>query len=202
VIIIKQLKLYEENFKYGYLDCESGATVIPPIYDNGKEYPIEIENVNYMAVMKQNLWGIINCHNETVVDFNYADIGRPRLERGIPKFILCFQQNEEGGHFKIGIISSKLIITVQPILDRFPENIAVLGENTCWYYITQGNKWGAVKNDGTVLMDTVFTKEEVYNKVSEICKQLIVDYHERSNDDNWLKKAMLSKEYCELFEWD
>ena len=200
MMFIRPLRLYEKEHRYGYADKDTGEIVIAPFYENGKEYPILIDNRNYFAVKYQGKWGLINTENEVVVDFRYEDIGRPKLEKGSPGFVLCFQQQREG-YFKIGIISSKLNITVNPLLDWFPENIIVLGENTCWYYIQQGEKWGAVKSDGTVDVELKYTKEEVLNQITKKCENLIIDYKNHKEKDLWIRNAMRSKEYMELFEW-
>lgn len=201
MMFIRVLGQYEKEHRYGYKDKDTGEIVIAPLYENGKEYPIVIDNRNYLAVKSRGKWGLIDTNNEVVVDFRYEDIGRPKLEKGSPKFVLCFQQQGEG-YFKIGIISTKLKVTVTPILDRFPENITVLGVNTCWYYINRGEKWGSVKNDGTVVIKMEHTKEEVTNQTTKQCKDLIMEYKEHEEDDSWIRDAMQSKEYAELFEWD
>lgn len=201
MMFIRVLRLYEKEHRYGYKDKDTGEIVIAPLYENGKEYPIVIDNRNYLAVKYHGKWGLVNANNEVVVDFRYEDIGRPKLEKGSPKFVLCFQQQGDG-YFKTGIISTKLKVTVTPILDRFPENITVLGVNTCWYYINKGEKWGSVKSDGTVVMKMEHTKEEVTNQTTKQCKDLIMEYNEHEEDDSWIRDAMQSKEYAELFEWD
>ncbi len=201
MMFIRTLKLYEKEHRYGYKDKDTGEIVIDPDYENGKEYPIVIENRNYLAVKFHGKWGLINSDNEVVIDFRYEDIGRVKLERGSPEFVLCFQRQGEG-YFKIGIISTKLKVTVPPVLDRFPENITVLGVNTCWYYINKGDKWGSVKSDGTVVMKIEHTKEEVINQTTKQCGNLILEYKKYEDNDFWLREAMQSKEYSELFEWD
>lgn len=200
MIFIRGLMLFEEEHRYGYKDKDTGEIVVGPVYENGKEYSIVIENENYFAVKKQGKWGLINSENEVVIDFRYDDIGRPRLEKGSPEFVQCFQQKGDG-YFKIGIISSDLKVTVPSILDRFPENITVLDENTCWYYINKGEKWGSVKSDGTVVMEMEYTKEEVLNQTTKQCKDLIMEYKNHEGDVYWLRKAMRTKEYTELLEW-
>lgn len=199
-MFIRTLKLYEEEGRYGFKDKDTGEIVISPVYENGKEYPIVIENENYLAVKKQGRWGLINCENDVVIDFRYEDIGRPRLEKGSPEFVQCFLK-EGAGYFKIGIISTKLKVTVPPLLDKFPENITVHGENTCWYYINKGEKWGSVKSDGTVVMEMDYTKDEVFNQTTKQCSDLIMEFKKHEEDDSWIRDAMQSKEYAELFEW-
>jgi len=201
VMFVRVLRLYEKEHRYGYKDKDTGEIVIAPLYENGKEYPIVIDNRNYLAVKYHGKWGLVNANNEVVVDFRYEDIGRPKLEKGSPEFVLCFQQKGEG-HFKVGIISTKLNITVNPLLDWFPENITVLGENTCWYYIQRGEKWGAVKSDGTVDVELKYAKEEVLNQITKKCENLIIDYKNHKEKDLWIRNAMRSKEYMELFEWE
>ena len=201
MMFIRTLKLYEKEHRYGYKDKDTGEIVIDPDYENGKEYPIVIETKNYLAVKYHGKWGLINTDNEVVIDFRYEDIGRAKLEKGSPEFVLCFQQQGEG-YFKIGIISTKLKVTVPPLLDRFPENITVLGENTCCYYINKGGKWGSVKSDGTVVMKIEHTKEEVLNQTTKQYRNLILEYKKHEDNDFWLRDAMRSKEYAELFEWD
>ena len=201
MVFITVLILFEKGTGYGYKEKETGEVVISPIYENGKEYPIVIKKENYLAVKKHGKWGLINSGNEVVIDFYFDDIGRPRLEKGSPEFIQCFLQKGEG-YFKIGIISTKLRITVAPILDRYPENITVLGENTCWYYINKGKKWGAVKSDGTLVMEMEYTKEEVHNRITDLCNKLIMEYKDHKEGDcTWIRNAMQSKEYADLFEW-
>lgn len=200
-MFIRALKLYEVENRYGYKDKDTGEVVIAPVYENGKEYSIVIENKNYLVVKKQGRWGLINSANDVVIDFRYDDIGRPRLEKGSPEFVQCFLK-KGAGYFKIGIISTKLKVTIPPILDGFPENITVLGENTCWYYINKGEKWGSVKSDGTVVIEMEYTKEEVLNQTIQQSRNLIMEYKKHEKDDFWLRNAMRSKEYAELFEWD
>ncbi len=201
MMFIRGLRLYEKEHRYGYKDKDTDEIVIAPLYENGKEYPIVIDNRNYLAVKYHGKWGLVNANNEVVVDFRYEDIGRPKLEKGSPKFVLCFQQQGEG-YFKIGIISTKLKVTVTPILDRFPENITVLGENTCWYYIRKGEKWGAIKTDGTVVMELEYTKEEVNNQITKQCENLILEYKNHKEDIPWTRNVMRSRDYLELFEWE
>ncbi len=201
MMFIRTLKLYEKEHRYGYKDKDTGEIVIEPHYENGKEYPIIIENKNYFAVKSHGKWGLINMDNEVVIDFLYENIGRVKLEKGSPEFVMCFQQQGEV-YFKIGIISTKLKVTVPPVLDRFPENITVLGVNTCWYYINKGDKRGSVKSDGTVVMKIEHTKEEVINQTTKQCGNLILEYKKHEDNDFWLREAMQSKEYSELFEWD
>lgn len=193
--------LFEEEHGYGYKDIDSGKIVVAPVYEMGKEYSIIIENENYLAVKKQGKWGLINSENEVVIDFRYDDIGRPRLEKGSPEFVQCFQQKGEG-YFKIGIISTKLIVTVPPLLDRFPENITVLDESTCWYYINQGNRWGAVTRDGAVVVELEYEKDEVQKQIIKKCETLIMEYKYHKENIFWIRNAMRTKEYMELFEWE
>jgi hypothetical protein len=89
-----------------------------------------------------------------------------------------------------------------PILDYFPENITVLGENTCWYYICKGEKWGAIKTDGTVVMELEYTKEEVNNQITKQCENLILEYKNHKEDIPWTRNVMRSRDYLELFEWE
>lgn len=199
-MFIRMLILYKEENRYGFKDKDTGEIVISPIYENGKEYPLVIENKNYLVVKKHGKWGLINTRNDVVIDFRYEDIGRPRLVKGSPEFVQCFLKEGEG-YFKIGIISTKLKVTIPPILDGFPENIEVLGKNTCWYYINKGEKWGSVKSDGTVVMEMEYTKEEVYNQITKQCSDLIIEFKKHEEDDSWIRDAMRSKEYAELFEW-
>ena len=46
------------------------------------------------------------------------------------------------------------------------------------------------------------TKEEVTNQTIKQCKDLILEYKKHEDNDFWLRYAMRSKEYGELFEWD
>lgn len=200
MIFIRPLRLYEKLHRYGYKYKDTEEIVIPPIYETGKEYPIIIDNRSYLAVKKQGKWGLINTDNKMVVEFRYDDIGRPRLRNGSPEFVLCLKKHNDN-YYKIGIISSKLDVTIPTILDSFPENITVLGENTCWYFICRGEKWGAIKSDGTVIMELKYTKEEVRNQITKQCEILIMEYRDHKEDDLWIRKAMLSKDYQELFEW-
>lgn len=157
---LRALRLYKINNKYGYKDKDTGETIILPLYENGKEFPIIIDNRNYLAVKKNGKWGLINEDNDVVVDFNYDEIGRPKLNNVLPEFVLCFRQQGDG-YFKMGIISDKLQVTIPPVLDYFPENITAYGKNTRLYYIRKGDKWGIVKSDGTVAMEPEYDKEEV-----------------------------------------
>lgn len=111
-------------------------------------------------VKNQGKWGLVDEDNKIVIDFEFDDIGRPRLACGSPEFVMCFK-NQGEGYFKMGIISSKLQVTVPPVLDNFPQNITVKGENTSLYYIHKNEKWGVVSKDGTVLVEPAYTKEEV-----------------------------------------
>lgn len=201
MVFIRSLRLCEKGHRYGYKDKDTGEIVIAPLYENGKEYPIVIDKRNYLAVKYYGKWGLINTNNEVVVDFRYEDIGRPKLKKGSPEFVLCFQQHDDG-YYKIGIISRKLHITMTPILDYFPENITVLGENTCWYYICKGEKWGAIKTDGTVVMELEYTKEEVNNQITKQCENLILEYKNHKEDIPWTRNVMRSRDYLELFEWE
>ena len=81
VMFIRSLRLYEKENRYGYADKDTGEIVIAPFYENGKEYPILIDNRNYFAVKYQGKWGLINTDNEVVIDFRYEDIGKPKLEK-------------------------------------------------------------------------------------------------------------------------
>jgi hypothetical protein len=51
-------------------------------------------------------------------------------------------------------------------------------------------------------MDTNYRKEEVTTHITALCKDLIMEYQIRQDDSCWLKRAMLSKTYNDLFEWD
>jgi hypothetical protein len=205
MIVLKFIQpfiLFKEYGLYGYRKSSGGEIVILPIYENGKKYPVIINDRNYFIVMQHGRWGLVDDHNEIVVDFVFHDIGRVKLERGRPQFLMCFQQLEGKDYFKIGIISTGLKITVHPCLDSFPENITILGETTCWYYVNQGDKWGAVKSDGTVLMDISYRKEEVEKQITILCQDLIMEYQRQQDDSGWLRKAMQSSTYIDLFEWD
>ncbi len=199
---IQPMYLFEEKHLVGYKNTSNGKIVIPPVYENGKTYPVIINDRNYFVVMKQEKWGLIDELNVAVTEFVFNDIGRPKLEKGHPQFLMCFQQAQGNDYFKIGIISTELKITITPRLDRFPKNINVLGESTCWYYINQRNRWGALNSNGSVLMDTNYRKEEVTAQITAMCKDLIMEYQIRQDDSSWLKRAMLSRTYNDLFEWN
>jgi hypothetical protein len=199
---IQPLYLFEEKHLFGYKNASNGEIVIPPVYKNGKQYQVIIKNRNYFVVMNQDKWGLIDEHNVAVTEFVFNDIGRPKLEKGNPQFLMCFQQAQGSDYFKIGIISTELKIIIPPRLDWFPKNITVLGESTCWYYINQGDRWGALNSNGSVLMDTNYRKEEVTAQITAMCKDLIMEYQIRQDDSGWLKSAMLSRTYKDLFEWN
>jgi hypothetical protein len=162
---IQPFALFREHGRYGYRSSSGKEIIIPPVYENGKKYPIVIKGRNYFIVQQNGCWGLVDDQNRTVIDFLFDDIGRVKLEKGRPQFLMCFQQQEGQDYFKIGIISTDLKITVYPCLDRFPENITCHGKTTCFYYINQGDKWGAVNRDGTVLMDVAYRKEEVERQI-------------------------------------
>ena len=94
------IKLYNKGNKYGYKDIDSGRTVIPPIYENGKIHPIIIGGRNYFVVKNQGKWGLVDEDNKIVIDFEFDDIGRPRLACGSPEFVMCFK-NQGEGYFKM-----------------------------------------------------------------------------------------------------